>query len=125
MSTQHKILIADDDPQVRDVLERFLTEKGYAVSTATGGLEALEMLVEVEPDVLLLDIEMPDLNGLEVLRRILAGGIDAEVIMVSGYDDEEACRMAIRLGAADFVTKPMDLDYLNLSLQAKLLAVAN
>ena len=125
MSSTHSILIVDDNPDVRDVLQQFLSQRGRLVSTAADGYAAMEILKKQPPDVLFLDIEMPGLNGLEVLRRILAGSIDVAVIVISGYNDEEACRMAIRLGAADFVTKPIDLEYLETTLQVKLLALAS
>ena len=123
MSTKPSVLVVDDDPDVREVLVQFLGQRGYHVETAADGLEGMRILKQRTPDVLLLDIEMPSLNGLEVLRRILAADIEVGVIMISGYDDEEACRMALRLGAADFVPKPLDLDYLETSMQAKLLAL--
>ena len=89
MSSTHSILIVDDDPYVRDVLEQFLSLRGYIVSTAADGFGAMDLLERQLHDVLLLDIKMPRLSGLEVLRRILAAGMNVGVIMISGYDDEE------------------------------------
>ena len=95
MTKPHSILIIDDDPDIRDVLSDFLAQRGYIVGTESSGRRGMKVLERNPPDVVLLDIDMPGLNGLEVLRRIMARNIDVAVIMVSGYDDEDACRAAV------------------------------
>lgn len=119
------VLVVDDDPTVQDTLRRFLEAKGYEVHTAGDGEEALEAVERVAPDVMLLDIRMPVMDGLEVLQRVRDDGIDVGVIMISGHADEETARHTIEQGAADYITKPFDLDYLELSLVAKLITLGS
>lgn len=118
-----RVLVVDDDPYTRDILNRFLSERAFDVHTAKDGEAALSALPEVEPDVVLLDIRMPGIDGIEVLRRIIEDEVDVGVIMISGAADEEVARGTLKTGAADFIYKPFDLDYLETSLLAKLLAM--
>lgn len=121
--SSHRILVTDDDPAIRDVLTRFLTARGFEVLTAADGREALKILKSDPPDIVLLDIAMPRLNGIEVLRRMQADGIDVGVIMISGHPDEDAAKKSLQLGAADFIVKPFDFTYLETSLMAKLATI--
>jgi two-component system response regulator MprA len=118
-----RVLIADDDSSTRDVLRRFLGEKGFEVATAEDGANALEIIGTFAPDVVLLDIRMPEVDGIECLQRINEDAYDCGVIMISGEADAEVARRALSLGAADFIYKPFDLEYLETSLLAKLLAM--
>jgi len=115
-----KVLIVDDEPQAVELLEEFLTAKGYAVVGASGGEEALRKLKEERPHLMLLDIRMPVMGGLEVLRR--AREIDREVgiVMVTAVNEESMGREALRMGAYDYITKPLDLDYLERVLWVKI-----
>jgi len=117
------VLGVDDDDTVQETLRRFLDSKGYDVHTADNGEEALEALERVAPDVMLLDIRMPGMDGLEVLQRVEEEGLEVGVIMISGQADEETARRTLEQGAADYITKPFDLDYLELSLVAKLMTL--
>lgn len=119
------VLVVDDDIIVQETLRRFLEEKGYEVHTAANGEEALDALERLAPDVMLLDIRMPGMDGLEVLQRVQDGDIDVGVIMISGQADEETARRTLEQGAADYITKPFDLDYLELSLVAKLMTLGS
>lgn len=119
------ILVADDDPVVRELLKCFLEEKGYDVLLAEDGEAALQSVRQDKPDLLLLDLYMPKLNGIEVLERLKEEGIQIAVITISGTDDEAMARSTFELGAADFITKPLDLEYLELSLLAKLIGLGN
>ena len=118
-----RVLVVDDDPYTRDILLRFLSERGFDVETADDGESALTTIPDYEPDVVLLDIRMPEMDGVEVLRRIEEEKMDCGVIMISGVADEEVARDTLTMGAADFIYKPFDLDYLETSLLAKLLAM--
>lgn len=118
-----RVLIADDDPFTRDVLRRFLGEKGFEVEVAVDGARALEVLSAFDPDVVLLDIRMPVMDGIQCLKQIMEQDRDCGVIMISGEADVDMARQTLELGAADFVYKPFDLDYLETSLLAKLLAM--
>lgn len=117
------VLVVDDDLTVQETLQRFLEQKGYEVHTAADGEAALEAVQRLGPDIMLLDIRMPGMDGLEVLQRIRDEEIDVGVIMISGQADEETARRTLEQGAADYITKPFDLDYLELSLVAKLMTL--
>jgi len=116
-----KVLVVDDEPSVRDVLSRFLVERGYEVDAAADGQEALAMIRADMPDIVLLDLKMPRLGGIELLQLLREEGVDVAVITISGHADEDTARESLRLGAADFINKPFDLEYLETSLLAKLL----
>jgi len=118
--TNH-ILVVDDEKDVRDLLTRFLTRRGYVVDTVADGEEAIERILESAPDIVLLDIRLPKMDGLEVLRRLKEVAADVAVITMSGVADEETARKSLELGAADFITKPFNLPYLETSLLAKLI----
>ena len=115
-----KVLVVDDESQAVELLEEFLTAKGYAVVGASGGEEALRRLKEERPHLMLLDIRMPVMDGLEVLRR--AREIDREVgiVMVTAVNEESIGRAALRMGAYDYITKPLDFDYLERVLWVKM-----
>ena len=98
-------------------------EKGYLVLTAADGEAALESVRNDNPQLMLLDLYMPKLSGIEVLERIREVGLDVGVITISGTQDEDAARATFALGATDFITKPLDLEYLELSLLTKLFSL--
>lgn len=118
-----RVLIADDDPFTRDVLSRFLTDRGFEIETAADGELALSAIESFEPDVVLLDIRMPVMDGLECLERISVDHAGCGVIMISGEADGEMAAKTLTMGAADFIFKPFDLEYLETSLLAKLLTM--
>jgi len=118
-----RVLIVDDDLFTRDVLSRFLGERNFEIETAVDGRRALAALQAFAPDIVLLDIRMPEMDGLECLQRIVDEGHDCGVIMISGEADVEVARRTLSMGAADFVYKPFDLEYLETSLLAKLIAM--
>lgn len=99
------------------MLADFLGGKGYAVQTVPGGAEALREIARAEPDVILLDIEMPGLSGVEALPSLRALAPRAAVIMVSGTTDAALSRLALSRGPFDFVTKPVSFPYLTQSLE--------
>jgi two-component system OmpR family response regulator len=111
-----RILVVDDDPDVQQVLKRFLGEDAYEVSTVDDGDAAMRRLQRDPPDLVLLDLDMPRLNGLEVLRRISAAGIDVAVIVLSGHFDERAFELAISLGAKSYLHKPIDFKMLETTI---------
>jgi CheY-like chemotaxis protein len=113
-----KILVVDDEPSVVELLYRFLTSRGCEVSTASSGPEALNMLRSDAPDITVLDLKMPGMDGLEVLETIREEKLEAgKVWAVSGYATDAEAREALRQGAADFISKPLDLKYLEWSMQ--------
>jgi DNA-binding response OmpR family regulator len=117
-----KILVVDDDPEVRMATRDFLASKGYEVTVAEGGREALRMLDASPADVVLLDVAMPDMDGMETLKRIVAAHPAMPVIMVTANADIEITSKVLQLGAADYVPKPFDLDYLDQAISIQLSA---
>ena len=118
--TNH-ILVVDDEEDVRDLLRKFLTRRGYEVATVGDGEAAIEAIRETSPDIVLLDIRLPKMDGLSVLQRLREESDDVAIITMSGNADEDTARKSLELGAADFITKPFNLPYLETSLLAKLI----
>jgi DNA-binding response OmpR family regulator len=112
MSEASRILVVDDEPAVAEVLLDFLAEAGYTVDVALTGRDALTLIERTPPDVVLLDIRMPDMDGVEVLRRIRAAHPALPVIMITASDDIGVARATLKMGALDYVSKPFDYGYL-------------
>jgi DNA-binding NtrC family response regulator len=106
------VLIVDDEENIRRVLASGLAKDGFHTLTASGGHQALKLLEEVRCDVLLSDVVMPDMNGLELLRRAREQHPDLIVVMMTAYGTIPAAVEAMRLGAVDFLTKPLEMDAL-------------
>jgi DNA-binding response OmpR family regulator len=118
--TNH-ILVVDDESDVRELLSKFLTRRGYEVNTASDGMAAIEAIRDSRPDIVLLDIRLPKIDGLSVLQRLRDESENVAIITMSGVADEDTARRSLELGAADFITKPFNLPYLETSLLAKLI----
>ena len=118
-----QILVVDDELAIREVLIEFLSEHGYEAEGAEDGQEALEMATRLKPQVILLDIAMPGMNGIETLKRLRQALIGAAVIMISGHADQDQALMALDLGAFDFIQKPLDFRYLERTLLAKIVTL--
>ena len=112
MAGRGTILVVDDEPAVGQVLSEFFTPKGYEVICAQGGLEGLSKLEKHRPDVVLLDVRMPDMDGITVLRRMREANPWIGVLMMSGNTDTEAAKETLALGAFDYLLKPFDFEYL-------------
>ncbi len=105
------VLVADDDPSVRALLIDFLGDEGYAVVEAATGMEALQRMTDdPAPDLVLLDVRLPDLGGIEILQKMLEQGIEVPVIVMTGYTSASLAIRAIQMGAEEYITKPLDLD---------------
>ncbi len=104
------VLIIDDESEIRESLEEILREESYAVTTAATGDEGLTLVRDAAYDVVLLDIWLPDRDGLEVLKEIHALEAKPEVIIISGHGTIETAVRATKLGAFDFLEKPLSLD---------------
>ena len=104
------ILVADDEPLARDLLAHQMTHIGYQVALAANGVETLRQAEALTPDVILLDVLMPDMDGFEVCRRLRAKPRLAEVpiILITGLDDHDAYLAGLCAGADDFMRKPVD-----------------
>lgn len=115
-----RILVADDDPAVRDSLRRSLAFNGYEVSTASDGQEALDLIRDSRPDLLLLDVNMPILDGLETCRRLRAAGDDLPVLMLTARVEVGDRVLGLDVGADDYLAKPFALEELLARIRALL-----
>jgi two-component system response regulator MprA len=115
-----RVLVVDDEPALRDSLDRALRAEGYAVDTAPDGATALERLGEREPDVVVLDVLMPGLDGLETARRMRASGSRVPVLMLTARDAIGDRVAGLDAGADDYVVKPFALEELLARLRALL-----
>ena len=107
---KEKILIVDDERLIRQSLEKALAGQGYAVFSAENGKTALHLLEEESPDLVLLDLKLPDINGIEVLKRLRELDKNLPVLLITAYGSIDTAIQAIRLGAYDYITKPFDLE---------------
>lgn len=119
MSIRPKVLIIDDEPQIRRLLRTTLERASYDVSEAASAREALDVLAASEPDVVLLDLGLPDRDGLELVP-IIRKRSDATLLVVSARDATDQKVTALDLGADDYVTKPFDTDELLARVRATL-----
>jgi len=103
------ILIVDDEKDLCTILSDSLSRDRYRVVTAFNGKMGLQLVKKEKPDLILLDIKMPGMDGIEVLRKIKKMKKEIVVIMFTGYGTLETAREAMKLGAYDYVTKPVDL----------------
>ena len=104
------LLIVDDERQICEVLARFFTARGFRTLTASSGREAIDTLTAETPDYLLLDLLMPDLSGLEVLKVVRTKWPNLKVVVVSALEDQQVTEQAFQLGASDYVQKPFQLN---------------
>ena len=110
--SKKKILIIDDDTSQQELLNIFFRGKGYAVHCAATAAEGLKARTTFHPDVIILDIRLPDMDGIEVLRRLETGKSSINAIMITAYHDMETTVKAMKLGAYEYITKPIDVDEL-------------
>ena len=116
MKNEVKLLIIDDDPKVSWILSEGLSED-FAVISARDGIEGIQVASKEKPELILLDIKMPGLSGLEVLQKIKAAEQFPDVVMLSGHGDTKNVVESIRLGAAEFITKPFDVKEVEIHLR--------
>ncbi len=116
-SAPRKVLVVDDQSGIRGLLSRYLSGQGFEVQSAGDGEEAFRSLLNDPPDIMLLDLYLPRLNGHDLLRRMQEMGISVDVIFtMSGYADTKDAQECLRLGATDHLLKPIDLDHLHRSI---------
>lgn len=120
---QPLVLIADDDQTIRTVLRRALAEIGCRVVEAVDGEQAVALARSSRPDIVMLDMVMPRMEGLDVLRTLAPELPAAAFMIITGYGEEMSGREALRLGALDYVTKPFNLDLVKTAIEARLLQV--
>lgn len=104
------VLVIDDERGIRDVLKDILEDEGYRVRTAEDGIDGLEVMKDEQVDLVILDIWLPNMGGIDVLKEIKSRNSDAEVIIISGHANIDMAVKAVKLGAFDFIEKPLSLD---------------
>jgi len=112
-----KILLVDDEEDIRDVLGMALSDMGYQTRTADNGEAAWPIFMDEQPAIVLTDIKMPVMDGIELLQRIKRQNPDTEVIMITGHGDMDLAIKSLKHRATDFITKPINIDALEISLQ--------
>jgi len=113
---KERVLLVDDEEGIRNVLSISLADAGYEVHTAESTAKALEIFRRLSPAIVLADIKMPGLDGMELLRKVKQERRDTEVIMISGYGDQDLAVRSKELEAVDFVTKPISQEALEVAL---------
>ena len=109
-SAQRTVLVVDDEDVIRETVREILTDEGYRVIAASDGSEVLGLVEKETPDVILLDIWMPEMDGIVLLRQIKREHPDARIVMISGHGSIHTAVTATKLGAFDFIEKPLSLD---------------
>ena len=117
-----RILVVDDEPRICSLLTDILSDQGYRVETAGDGVAALQSVVATPPDLVLLDVDLPRLRGVETLAAIQGLAPATKVIMISGKADEREARQALAAGAFDYIGKPFDLAYLDQAVRIAVLS---
>lgn len=112
-----RVLLVDDEQDIREVLDIALADAGYEVFTAADGREALEIFNRFQPPIVVTDIKMPGMDGIELLRRIKHDDAETEVIMITGHGDMDLAISSLKHQACDFITKPINVDALEIALQ--------
>lgn len=118
--TEHKILIVDDEPDVCEVISHYLAKRDYKVISAISAKEALSKFAAEKPSLILLDILMPEIDGIECLRRIKEIDAQAMVIILTGVANLDTAKQALELGAVDYIMKPIDFDMLETLISVRL-----
>jgi len=120
MQEKSKILVVDDEPGMRTFLEIILRKEGYSVETAADGMKALDNINNNVFDLAILDILMPVMNGIEVLKRIIEKSPETTVIIITAFASHETAIEAMKLGAYDYITKPFKIDEIKLVIKKAL-----
>jgi two-component system, NtrC family, response regulator AtoC len=115
-----KILVVDDDQSIRDTLSSYLKRQDYNVHSAENGAEALEISKKINPDLIITDVRMPEMNGLELLSKVKEIDSHIQVIMISAFDDMQSTVKAMQNGAYDYIEKPLEIDKLKLRIKRAL-----
>ena len=112
-----KVLLVDDSPPARDPIEKSLIIEGYDVTVADDGRQALEKFRSGDYDLIITDLRMPEMDGLELLRRVRAARPDYDVIIITGHGDMDSSLEALRLGACNYLMKPVQLEEVSLAVR--------
>jgi two-component system response regulator AtoC len=107
---QRTILVADDDASIRSLLKQLLSDEGYSVVEATTGTEVVEKVKDVNPDLVIMDVRMPELDGIEALSKLKVSSPKTSVLIMTAFGSSNNAIRAMELGAFDYITKPFELD---------------
>ena len=116
--TEARILVVDDEPNIRDVLSTGLSFAGFSVKTVANGAATISAVLEEEPDLIILDVMLPDMNGFSVPKRLRGAGFTAPILFLTAKDDTEDKIEGLNAGGDDYVTKPFALDEIVARAQA-------
>ncbi|MCP4346757.1 MAG: response regulator [Desulfobacterales bacterium] len=117
MNNKGKLLLADDEPELIKFLKWQLETRSYTVNTAGSGEEALEMLEKSESDILIADIRMPGMDGIELMQKAMKYQPDLQCIVITGHGDIETAIEAMKLGAINYLRKPVGIDELDVAIE--------
>jgi two-component system response regulator AtoC len=118
------VVVIDDEVLIRKSLTKVLRARGYRVETAATGSAGVDLVERIRPQVAILDMRLPDTDGLSVLRRVKQAAVDTQVIVITAFGDVDSAVEAMKLGAADFVRKPYELDEITLAVDSAAQAFA-
>jgi DNA-binding response OmpR family regulator len=116
----NKLLIVDDEAEICEFLKSFFEDRDFKVAIAHNGAEALQQVERFGPEIVLLDIQMPGMDGLQTLKKMKEDYPRLKVIMVTAVETQEKIEEAMRLGADNYITKPLSLEYLEKDVQDKI-----
>lgn len=116
-----RILVVDDEPDVVSLLQKYLTLKQYEVYTATNGLDAIQKAKDIRLHIVLLDIIMTGMGGIQTMQEIKKINPQIVVFMLTAVTDEELAKKVVQLGADDYIPKPINLDYIGTCLAVKMI----
>ncbi len=117
----NKVLVVDDEIEITDFLCRFLRRFELQSDKASNGREALELYEKIKPDWILMDIKMPQMDGIQVLEELRKREQNVNVILITGRDDKQSQDQAKKLGARDYIIKPLDLEELHQKIEKYIL----
>src|SRR2546427_445352 len=114
---QRTIIVADDDASIRSLLKQLLSDEGYGVAEAATGTEVVEKVKDVNPDLVIMDVRMPELDGIEALSKLKATSPKTSVLIMTAFGTSNHAIRAMELGAFDYITKPFELDKIALAVK--------
>lgn len=120
MTAPTQVLVVDDEDAIRQALERFITRLGYKAVMARDGVSALERVAQQRFDLMLCDVRMPGVSGVELVPRVLERDPDVAIVMLTAVDEPRTAVECLKLGAYDYLIKPVDLDELELAMRTAL-----